>query len=109
MLCCKKETSSLEVEDKGIDLEEIPLEEIIHHSKICEFDIKEWRMELRENIVYMDEVNVKKKEETMKEREEREEIHRQEREREIEERAQAIETERRSTGVCLLLSSNCCY
>ena len=75
--------------------EEVPMEELIPPSSICELDVKEWAMELRENNIVMDEFNAQVKEEKMKNIEEIEYRQRKAREEEIGEKERKIEDQRR--------------
>ena len=49
----------MEIEKIVQGKEEVPMEEFIPPSTICELDVKEWAMELRENDIVMDEFNVR--------------------------------------------------
>ena len=88
----------MEMEKDGKCIEDVPLKEIIHHSKICALDVKEWTMELRENNIIMDEKNVKAKEKKIRDIEENEARQRQVREKEIEERHREIDKQRNKLG-----------
>ena len=63
--------------------EEVPMQELIPPSNICDMDVKEWAMEIRENNIVMDELNMQVKEEKMKDIEQIEYRQRKSREEEI--------------------------
>ena len=70
-------------------------EDPVPTTRICELDVKEWAMELRENKIIMDEFNVLVKEEKLKDIEETEYRQRKAREEEIEEKERKIEEQRK--------------
>ena len=63
--------------------EEVPMQELIPPSNICDMDVKEWAMEMRENNICMDKLNMQVKEEKMKDIEQIEYRQRKSREEEI--------------------------
>ena len=84
MLCYKLSLStSMEMEKMVQRKEEVPMQELIPPSNICDMDVKEWAMEMRENNIVMDELNMQVKEEKMKDIEQIEYRQRKSREEEI--------------------------
>ena len=84
MLCCKLSLStSMEMEKMVQRKEEVPMQELIPPSNICDTDVKEWAMEMRENDIIMDELNMQVKEEKIKDNEQIENRQRKAREEEI--------------------------
>ena len=83
MFRCMSLSTSMEMEKMVQMKEEVPMQELIPPSNICDMDVQEWAMEMRENNIVMDELNMQVKEEKIRDIEQIEYRERTSREEEI--------------------------
>ena len=100
MLCCKRKRNTLTSLNKTVEEEKLlelseDEEEMCKESGMSPFEVWEWKILLRKNIIQMDEYNLKMKEKKMREEQDRRAEQQRLRERELQEREENIQRERR--------------
>ena len=92
LMCFKLSvSSSMEMEKMVGGNEEVPMQELIPPSYICQMDVIEWVMEMRENNILMDELNIEVKEGKMKDNKQIECRQRKAKEKEIVEKEKDVD------------------